>query len=378
MLQRLLGPHLRKLLKNYPAVALIGPRQSGKTTLARTLSPLYFDMEQAEDQLRADVEWDHLLQQTKPVIFDEAQTWPELFNRLRGAIDKNRKRNGRFLLLGSVAPALMRHVSESLAGRLGLCELSPLNIQEIAPTKMDPLWLMGGYPDGGILKKNSFPNWQKNYLSLLAGRDLPQWGLSAAPYVTEKLFKMLAVLHGNPLNASQIGQSLGISYHTVDSYIGYLVQAFLIRLLPPYTSNLRKRIIKSPKMYWRDSGLLHALQGAGHFSQLLQQPWVGMSWEGWVIEQILSFLTLQGKSFDAFYLRTKTQDEIDLILEYAGKIWAIEIKLTSNPSPQMIQQLKKTGSLIRADQMILISRSKQTIKGDHLLATNLSGFMSQL
>jgi len=257
-----------------PAVALLGPRQSGKTTLAKSISKVYFDLEIEQEKLRLDLQWDDVVQSNKPVILDEAQNDPEIFPRLRGEIDRKRKVNGRFLILGSVSPALMKQVSEFLTGRIAICELTPFYFQEVNNKGIDNLWLMGGFPDGGILKKSQFPVWQANYLSLLAMRDLPLWGLPSTPQVTQRLFKMLAVGSGTIWNASQIGKSMGLSYHTVNSYLDFLEHAYLIRKLPPYFANIRKRLVKSPKVYWRDTGLLHSLMEIRNYNELIEQPWV--------------------------------------------------------------------------------------------------------
>ena len=224
---------VQQRLKSYPAVALIGPRQSGKTTLARSLSTDYFDLEQEPEQLRLDVQWPSLIKTKRLIVLDEAQSWPELFPRLRGAIDMERQRLGRFLLLGSVSPALMKHVSESLAGRLSLVELTPLTLTELPDIPMTELWLRGGFPDGGVLTSDRYPQWQKDYLDLMTQRDLPSWGLSAKPQVMQRLLRMLAAVHGQLWNASQIGQSLGLSYHTVNTYVHFLEGTFLIRKLQP-------------------------------------------------------------------------------------------------------------------------------------------------
>ena len=282
-------PTLRARLDVYPAAALVGPRQCGKTTLARSLDGRYFDLEQEPDRLRVDLEWETIIRGSALVVLDEAQAWPDIFPRLRGAIDSNRKRNGRFLLLGWVSPALMTNVSESLAGRLSIVEMTPLLRSELRnDTQRERLWLFGGYPDGGVLNGRGFPLWQRDYLSLLVQRDLPNWGLPARPQLTSRLLRMLAAIHAQEWNASQIGKSLGLSYHTVNNYVDYLEGAFLVRRLPPYFANIRKRVIKRPKLYWRDTGLLHALLNVRDRDTLLNQPWVGASWEGFVIEQILA------------------------------------------------------------------------------------------
>jgi uncharacterized protein len=203
-------------LRQYAATVLVGPRQCGKTTLARELmraAGVYFDLEQDADRLRLDVEWPALIRSGKPLVLDEAQVHPEIFPRIRGAIDERPSRRRRFLLLGSVAPALMRQVSESLAGRLAIVEMSPF-LRTEAPIRaaQDRHWLVGGYPGGGLLSPRRFPQWQRDYVSLLVQRDLPQWGLPARPQVTGRLVQMLAAWHGQPWNASRLAQSLGISY----------------------------------------------------------------------------------------------------------------------------------------------------------------------
>jgi len=350
----------------------MGPRQAGKTTLAKSLGGRYFDLELPQDQLRLNVEWEDLsTQNTRLLVLDEAQEMPDIFPRLRSSIDSKRKQNGRFLLLGSISPALMSRVSESLTGRLAICELSPFNIQEIDRQQADDLWRMGGYPDGGILTPGLFPEWQLNYLRLMAQRDLPNWGLPAKAAVTERLFRMLASVHGQVWNASQLGKSLGSSYHTVNSYVEFLENSYLLRRLPPYSANLKKRLVKSPKIYWRDSGLLHALAGLDSKSDLFSLPWVGASWEGWIVEQILSSLSNAGKTFQAFYLRTSDQHEIDLLLEYDNERWAIEIKLTSVPNPNDMQRLSKTATLVDADKIVLLSRTSSPLRGKREFSLNL-------
>ena len=234
MLDRKVASVLRARLADYPAVALVGPRQSGKTTLAASFDGRYFDIEQEPDRLRADIEWPALTASEDLVIFDEAQAWPDLFARLRSAIDMDRKRNGRFLLLGSVSPALMSQVSESLAGRLSVVELTPLTGSELASQgQRQRHWLCGGYPDGGVLTGKGFPRWQRSYLELLALRDLPTWGLPARFGVTQRLLHMIAIAHGQQWNASSIGKSMALSYHTINRYMDYLEGAFLVRRLPP-------------------------------------------------------------------------------------------------------------------------------------------------
>jgi predicted AAA+ superfamily ATPase len=376
MIARSLRKHIAKCLRSYPAVAILGARQSGKTTLARTFSDSYFDLELEQEKLRLDLQWEKVLESRKPVILDEAQNFPEIFPRLRNAIDADRKRFGRFLILGSVSPGLMKTVADFLTGRIALTELAPLSLIEMRHTSQDNLWLMGGFPDGGIMKPGQFPLWQKNYLELLAGRDLPAWGLPASPPVTQRLFKMLAAAHGTVWNASMIGKSLGLSYHTVNSYLDYMDQAYLVRRLYPYSANIKKRLIKSPKIYWRDSGLLHALLNVSKMNELMVQPWVGLSWEGWVIEQICTTLRNQGAEFEPFFFRTSDGYELDLLLEYKAKLWAIEMKLSSSPDRRDLDRLNKIADLVGADKRILISKSRELIKTKDVMMSNLEGLLS--
>jgi predicted AAA+ superfamily ATPase len=355
-------------------VALIGPRQSGKTTLARSLGGRYFDLEHEPDRLRLDLLWDGLQEERDLLVLDEAQTWPAIFPRLRAAIDRRRSRNGRFLLLGSVSPALMKEVSESLAGRMTLVELTPFLFNEVEAGSLTRLWRRGGFPGGGILGGRKYPDWQGDYLTLLAQRDLPAWGLPAKPQVTLRLMRMLAALHGQVWNASQVGQSLGLSYHTVNGYLEFLTGAFLIRRLDPYAGNLKSRLIKSPKVYWRDTGLLHFLLGASDDDSFLSRPWLGASWEGFVIEQILGLFEQRGLHPGAYYLRTSDQREIDLILDLGSRLWAIEIKLTSSPDPGDMEKLNRHADLIKADQRILVSRTAHNISNGRQVSCNLNWF----
>ncbi len=355
MLRRAAGPLVKDLLSESPAVAVVGPRQCGKTTLARSLGGAYFDLEQPSERLRLDVEWDARVAGRKRVILDEAQSWPDLFPRLRGAIDRDRRRNGRFLLLGSVSPSLMTHVSESLAGRLALVELTPILWAEAPKRMRDRLWLCGGFPDGGVLAPRRFPRWQSDYLTLLAQRDLPAWGMPSRPQATLRLLRMLAAVHGQAWNASQLGQSLGLSYHTVNAHLDFLAGAFLVRRLQPLHANIGKRLTKSPKVYWRDTGLLHALLNVASRDALLTHPAAGASWEGFVIEQIISAAALRGRPFEPTFFRTSDGLELDLVLDYGRERWAIEVKLSSSPSPSDWERTNRAADLVGAKRRFLIS-----------------------
>jgi uncharacterized protein len=379
MQPRIVRRELFQRLATYPAVALLGPRQCGKTTLGRSLGGAYFDLEQESERLRLDLEWETRIAAKDLLILDEAQSWPELFPRLRGAIDGERRRNGRFLLLGSVSPSLMNQVSESLAGRLSQIELTPFLWSELkTKSSRARLWFCGGYPDGGVLRANQYPRWQIDYLALLTQRDLPAWGLPAKPQTTQRLLRMLAAMHGQVWNASQVGQSLGLSYHTVNDYLDYLTGAFMIRRLLPYQANIRKRLVKSPKVYWRDSGLLHALLNISDQQALLAQPWVGASWEGFVIEQAIGEFASRGRSFEPYYFRTSDQHEIDLVLDLGTERWAIEVKLTASPGPADMHRLDMSGDMIGASRRFLVSQTARSTGDDVRASCNLSGLLERL
>ncbi|HWA28571.1 MAG TPA: ATP-binding protein [Lacunisphaera sp.] len=369
---------VRARLKDYPAVGLVGPRQAGKTTLARALSPVYFDLEQPAERIRLDLQWEALMKQKNPVVLDEAQAWPEVFPRLRGAIDADRKRAGRFLLLGSVSPTLTRQVSESLAGRLGLVELAPLLCTELPAVPLAERWLRGGFPEGGVVGGGRFPQWQLDYLTLLAQRDLPVWGLPAKPAVTDRLLRMTAAVHGQIWNASQVGQSLGLSYHTVNSYLDFLEGAFLVRRLPPWLPNLKKRLVRSPRVYWRDSGLLHALLGVRGADELLHQPWVGASWEGFVLGQVVESLAARGVTVAPHYFRTADGYEVDLVFKLGRHLWAVEVKLSSSPAQDDFARFNAAADLIGADRRVLVAQVSETVFNGRSGIATLPGLLEFL
>lgn len=377
MIGRVKKSTLIHILGMCPAVVMVGPRQCGKTTLAKTLSQQYYDLELEGDRLKLDLEWQSVANGSGLVVLDEAQCFPEIFPRIRSAIDNNRQAYGRFLLLGSVAPSLMREVSESLVGRAALVEIGPLCLTELPGDKLDKLWRFGGFPEGGVLNEERYPMWQESYLALMIQRDLPNLGLPSKPMVTERLLKMIAAVHGQEWNASKIGASLGINYQTVNSYLGYLHGAFVTRALTPFDTNLKKRLVKHPKLYIRDSGLLHALLGLGRQQDLLSQPWVGASWEGFVIEQILASLDSRDGIPTPHFIRAG-EAEIDLVIRYRGEIWAFEIKLTAEPTRDHVKHLRTLGVALGATRRILVHSGQSRQRGDDCEVMPLTDVLQEL
>jgi uncharacterized protein len=376
VIERLSKGFAADMLRHFPAICLVGPRQCGKTTMAKTLGAHYFDIESPGDRGRLDVMWDSIMAGDEVAVFDEAQCWPELFARLRGAIDSRRRVKGRFVLLGSISLELMTQVGESLAGRMAVIELTPLHAAEMEASTHDLLWRCGGFPDGGVLGEGAYPKWQNNYLKLMSKRDLPQWGLPAKPEQTERLFRLVAGMHGNAQNASELGAVLGLTHTTVQSYLDYLEGAFLIRRLPAFHAKIAKRLVRKPKLYFRDTGLLHHLLGMTARDDLLRMPWIGQSWEGWVIEQILAQRAAIGLDTQASYFRTSDEGlECDLVLESEGKRELIEIKLTTAPATQDLDKLRRIQSLIGADRLVLLTRSKDVVTTGHTWMTDLSGYL---
>lgn len=337
MFIRQIEKEVAKLIKAFPSVALLGPRQVGKTTLAKNImnkfkNTVYLDLEDRDDF--------NALQNPKLffenyrnalVVIDEVQRMPELFPALRAEIDANRKA-GRFLLLGSVSPDLLQKSSETLAGRIVFKELSPLLYEEVYPTiTYDKHWLRGGYPEA-LNQKNAalWNTWHASFLRTYIEKDLPMLGLSSPALTITRLLQMLAYNQGQVLNKSEYASALGISVPTVSNILDYLSYAYLIRFLPPYFTNAKKRVVKSPKVYIRDSGMLHHLLSVTQFKALLANPKAGFSWEAYVIEQVIHHYGDE-KSF--YYYRTQGGTEADLVIAHYNKpTHIVEVKMSNNPT----------------------------------------------
>lgn len=322
---------VRELARQFPAVLILGARQCGKTTLAKAfLKGEYFDLEKPSDLqvFLSDPEF-ALRRFQSPIIIDEAQTLPEIFPILRALIDEKRGEKGRFFLLGSVNPALITQISESLAGRVGVVELTPFLFAEAKGMGMDPAthWLRGGFPDACSEESaGKRQRWQENYVRMFTERDLLRHGVKLSPIQTRRLLTMLAHQHGHLTNASELGRSLGITYHTVNAYLDLLEGHYLCRRLMPYYANLGKRLVKSPKVYIRDSGLLHYLLGVSDERQLLESLYRGNSWEGYLVEQTIAVEQLAHAGSQFFFYRTHGGAEIDLLIDRGHERIGFEFK----------------------------------------------------
>lgn len=342
MLDRIIEHNIREALERSPSVVLTGPRQIGKTTLAisisKTIPSVYLDLEDRLDLEKVrDIAAFHSENKDKLIILDEVQRLPEIFAQLRGLIDKQRRKGnktGLFLFLGSASLELLQQSSESLAGRISYIELYPINIFELKKDRQDNmnrLWLRGGFPESLLADTdhNSLA-WRRDFVKTYLERDIPQLGPRIPAETLERFWIMLAHNQGTTINASQLSRNLEVSGTTIGRYLDLLVDLLLVRRLRPWRSNVGKRLVKSPKVYVRDSGITHSLLNILSYNDLLGHPVVGGSWEGFVIENIMSVTPPEAKPY--FY-RTSGGAEVDLILEFGVKQrWAIEIKRSSVPS----------------------------------------------
>jgi predicted AAA+ superfamily ATPase len=355
MIHRQITETLLKRLGQSPVVALLGSRQVGKTTLSRNLDvgkpAHYLDLERPSDLAKlADPELYLSGLAGRLVILDEVQRMPELFPVLRGLVDERRRageKSGQFLLLGSASPELLRQSSETLAGRISYLELSPLQLLELPQpdAALPQHWERGGYPESFLASDaEASLQWREDFITSYVERYLPQQGITATPIILRRFCSMLAHQQGATLNLSKLAGSLGIDGKTARRYLDLLEGLYLVRSLPPWSRNAGKRLVKSAKVYWRDSGVLHALAGLPALEQVLGHPLCGASWEGYCIEQILNLLA---KGAIASHYRTHAGAEVDLVLEPPdGRILAIEIKRTLSPkvTPGLIESMETLGS----------------------------------
>ena len=365
MIERHIKTQLVDRLAHSPAVALLGPRQVGKTTLAQEVGEarpsLYLDLESEADRAKlTEPELYLSAHEDKLVILDEVHRVPELFGLLRGLIDRGRRkglRAGRFLLLGSASVDLLAQSSESLAGRISYLEMGPLDALEIAGPDVERLWIRGGFPDSYLAGSDrSSQRWRQDFIRTYLERDIPAIGPRIPAETLRRFWTMLAHHQSGLLNASEFARSLGVTSQTVANYLDLLVDLLLVRRLAPWHSNGAKRLVKSPRVYVRDSGLVHTLLGLTDREAVLGHPVAGASWEGFVIE---SLVAAAPEGTEAYFYRTSVGAEIDLLLRHPdGRLWVFEVKRSL--SPKVERGFHSACEDLSPDRRILIYPGSET------------------
>ncbi|RMD52311.1 ATP-binding protein [Candidatus Parcubacteria bacterium] len=351
---------IEELVRQFPVTAILGPRQCGKTTLAREFEySHYFDLENPRDLVRFDNPQLTLEELKGLIVIDEIQRKPELFPLLRYLTDTNK--NQKYLILGSASRALIKQSGETLAGRIAYYYLSGFNIDEVGVENIRKLWLRGGFPSSFLAENESYSFiWREQYITTFLERDVPQLGINIPPNTLRRFWIMLSHYHGSIVNFSEIGRSFGISDFTVRKYIEILENAFTVRLLQPWYQNVNKRLVKRPKLYIRDSGIFHALQSIESYDQLLSHPKLGMSWEGFALENVISHLKLSPEKI--YFWRTHNGAEVDLFWQKGGKNWAIEFKFAD--SPRMTKSIRAALNDLELEHLWVVYPGKEKYKID--------------
>lgn len=355
-----------KILKTRPILAILGPRQCGKTTFAREFLGrdfAFLDLERPSDLSKLAFGPELFLREIPtPLIIDEAQRMPEIFPILRAEVD-DRRRNGQFVLLGSASFQLVRNISESLAGRVGFLDLTPLGLFELdAHLSLHDHWIKGGFPNPLLRGKSETLDfdWYEDYTRALVERDLPAMGIVITPVQFRTLWGMCTHFHGEVLNANKIANSLDISPHTVKRYLDILEHTFMIRRLPSLQANLKKRLIKSPKLYIRDSGIFHYFHKILSRQDLIAHPGLGKSFEGHIVELILQLSALHTPEYDPSFFCTSDGIEVDLVLQKGKRIIPIEIKASLSPNPKAVKSLEKARALLGAEKGYIVHLGDET------------------
>lgn len=386
MLERWITQRLEKNISRNPAVALLGARQVGKTTLAKSVAKdmpsIYLDLESPKDLAKLTDPTEFLASHSdKIIILDEIQRAPDLFMVLRGLIDQNRqagRKAAQFLILGSASMDLLRQSSESLAGRISYVEMMGLNVLEIgnSPKDIQNLWLRGGFPDSYLAEDDDMSmDWLEDLVKTYLERDVPQMGFQVPAARLRRLWTMLAHLQGETVNYSKLAANLEIDGKTVTSYIDILTDLLLVRRIEPWHVNVKKRLVKSPRYYVRDSGILHRLLGIGSYDALLSNPILGKSWEGFVVENIHSVMP---RLAETYFYRTAAGAEIDLVIKMPnGQIWAVEIK--HGVAPKLGKHYSKTCDDVGATHKFVVYGGDDEFPiGDNVWMISLPKIMEKL
>jgi len=355
-LPRRVEGYLLELMDQFPVVAIVGPRQAGKSTLARRImarmtAGLYLDLELPSDLAKLrDPEAYLSMNAAATVCIDEVQRFPDLFPLLRALVDRDR-RPGRFLVLGSASPDLLHQSSESLAGRIAYVELQPFSYDEVASHgELMQHWLRGGFPESFLAADEAASyRWREQFVRTFLDRDLPALGIDVGKPALERFWTMVAASNGSLLNKAKFADPIGVSPQTITRYIDILEATFMARLLRPFFSNTKKRLVRSPKIYLRDSGLLHTLLGLRSWDALFGHPAIGASWEAYAIEQILGVLS----EWQGSFYRSSGGAEIDLVLQRGGHTVAVELKSTR--SPRVSKGFYQAADDIRADERYIVA-----------------------
>lgn len=353
MIQRpLLENKIKKALSRGRVVSLLGPRQSGKTTLARSFlstdSPNYFDLEIPAHRTRLEEPMSALSRLKGLVVIDEIQTQPGLFPILRVLADRT-PLPAKFLILGSASPDFRGKSSESLTGRQETIEVSGFSLQEVGPEHISQHWLRGGFPPSYLsVNDEDSAAWRQNYIQSLLEKDLPHWGIGTSPENLRRFWTMLAHYHGQVWNASEPARSLGVSHTTIRKYLDLLESLFMVRQLQPYYANIKKRQVKNTKIYLRDCGLLHSLFGLETETELMSHPKCGASWEGYALEETLRAY----RPRESYFWATHSGAELDLLMRKGTALWGVEFK--RNDAPRMTPSLRSARQDLNPDRLVVV------------------------
>lgn len=349
---------LERSLSRFPVTLLLGPRQCGKTTLARQIAGAtahYFDLEDPSTALQPEVAKQVLAPLRGLVIIDEFQRQPALFELLRVLADRTPTR-ARFLILGSASPDLVRGASETLAGRVATCEMSGFGVAEIPARKQSALWMRGGFPRSYLARSDAVSfSWRSSFVQTFLERDIPQLGLRVPSHALRRFWTMLAHYHGQIWNAAELARSMGVGEKAVRHYLDILAGAFMVRQLLPWFENVGKRLVKSPRIYLRDPGILHFLLGVRTRQEILAHPKLGASWEGFALEQVIELLEAE---HDAFFYRTHAGAELDLMIVRGGKRYGFEFKYAD--SPAVTKSMRVAMVDLRLEELFVVHPGEQT------------------